>query len=133
MPPKAPDRGTWYHELEGFDGFYLEDSYLLGTQESHDAIAFGLLAVLTELHPAYRAPGPEEAHCYRDARLVFSGCTHLRWRRRDFKPIQDPDGSMDYGNIDAFFLADGVYHLSGEWGEVEIEAEVCRIDLAPGS
>ncbi|MEO9123109.1 MAG: hypothetical protein ABI262_00210 [Microcoleus sp.] len=42
----------------------------------------------------------------------------------NISPIADPDGSIDYGNIDEFFRADGKYYLRvGEWGELTIVSD----------
>jgi hypothetical protein len=41
--------------------------------------------------------------------------------------IADPDGSVDYGNIDDFFMEDDKYYLRGEWGELTIVSDPPRL------
>ncbi len=36
------------------------------------------------------------------------------------RPIEDPDGTIDFGNIDAFTREGNRYALEGEWGRVVI-------------
>ncbi|MEG4208559.1 hypothetical protein [Microcoleus sp. S13_B4] len=41
----------------------------------------------------------------------------------NISPIADPDGGVDYGNIDEFFRAEDKYYLRGEWGELTIVSD----------
>ena len=34
--------------------------------------------------------------------------------------MPDLVGPPDYGNIDVFHFSEGIYHLIGDWGELEI-------------
>lgn len=47
-----------YHSLPGFEGIYLEDSYVLDIQTEPDSVDIFLEAVLTEKHPRYMSPKP---------------------------------------------------------------------------
>jgi hypothetical protein len=60
-----------YESLPGFDGYYLEDSYVLRIDARSDEATFWLDVVLTPKHPLYSPPKPGEQHSYRRARLVF--------------------------------------------------------------
>ena len=46
-------------------------------------------------------------------------------------PNEDPSGEVDYGNIDAFYLVDGNYHIAGEWGVLHIVSSAPTFDLLP--
>ena len=121
---------TSYEDLPGFDGVYLEDSYLLSVEEDDD-IVFVVEAVLTPKHRQYAPPRPGEQHSYRQQRIVFPAPAQAQWLERHFMPITDPDGSVDYGNIDDFVKADdGSYELSGEWGAVRIASPMPRLEDA---
>ncbi len=112
-----------YHQLPGLKHVYLEDSYVLNIQISPSSVEFSLLVVLTERHPLYTPPQPDERYCYRDGLLRFPKVGRLAWSERlMIKPATDATGEVDYGNIDEFYLTDGHYYLSGDWGRLEIES-----------
>jgi hypothetical protein len=120
-----------YEDDPRFDSYYLEDSYVLGLDESEPSrLVFSLLLVLTPKHPFYSAPEPNEQYCYRNGALTFEGVSAINWAERTFRPVRDSAGEIDYGNIDVFELeANERYDLKGEWGRVTITAETARIDV----
>ena len=115
-----------------FDTYYLEDSYVLGLDESdRSRLVLSLLVVLTSKHPLYLAPPPTEQHCYRKGMLIFDGVCEVNWISRHFKVIADPDGTVDYGNVDSFSIeSEGRYQLKGEWGQVALTAKSASIVLS---
>lgn len=113
---------TPYYELPGFASLYLEDSYLTGVRENAAEISFDLLFVLTEAHSEYQPPVLGEQYCYKHGRIIFEEIATIEWLRRELKPSTDPDGSVDYGNIDSFYNHHGIFELEGEWGKVRIRA-----------
>ena len=118
-----------YKNDSRFDAYYLEDSYLRAVDESEASrLAFSLLLALTPQYPLYSAPPPTDQHCYRNGTLTFEGVGNVNWEERQFKPLRDPDGSIDYGNIDAFEIEpEGRYRLEGEWGRVTLTAQRANI------
>lgn len=120
---------TPYHEIAGLEGVYLEDSYVLGITEKADEISFQVEFVLTEQHPAYRPPLENEQHCYRRGSLTFHGVRDVRWARLSMRPSVEPNGDIDYGNIDAFAERDGIFRLEGEWGELSLSADTVTVSL----
>lgn len=118
-----------------FDAYYLEDSYVLGVDESDPSrLVFPLLLVLTPKHPLYSTPKPSEQHCYRNGALTFEGVSATNWAERTFRPCRDAAGEIDYGNIDVFEVEPGdQYYLEGTWGRVTVRAESARIDVFDNS
>jgi hypothetical protein len=114
-----------------FNTYYLQDSYVMGMDESDPSrIAFSLLLVLTPEHLLYAKPLPSEQHCYRRGVLAFCGVSSVNWTRRNFRPMTDATGEIDYGNIDIFELGpDNLYELDGDWGHVSLTAESASITL----
>jgi len=55
----------------------------------------------------------------------------IRWIKRTDHPAVDAIGEVDYGNIDEMWVANGTYHISGDWGEVELRSEPPSIALEP--
>jgi hypothetical protein len=112
-----------YFELRGFEHLYLEDSYVLAIREDADELRFELEAVLTQNHPRWTPPKPEEHYAYLRVDLVFAHPREVEWLNRSERATVDPDGAIDYGNIDTFTWEDTRFELVGDWGHVRIEAD----------
>ncbi len=111
-----------YWQFSGFENIYLEDSYVLSIN-AKTSIQILLEAVLTGNHSLYTQPLPGEQYCYRRMTVNFPHPQTYDLVLNNISPIADPDGSVDYGNIDDFFSADGKYYLRGEWGELTIVSD----------
>lgn len=119
-----------YHQWPGLEHYYLEDSYVHRLQLDGDELVFDIDVVLTKSHPEYAAPKPGEQYCYRLGHLSFRRPRQVSFvGSGPFRPTQDPDGSTDFGNIDALDLAGGRYRITGDWGVIEVEAEAPTLTL----
>jgi hypothetical protein len=117
-----------YEQLPGFEGYYLEDSFVLGLKVTPEALEFDLLAVVTPVHPEHTTPQPGEQHPYRPARIRFDGLRRLTFLgERTIVPAVDAAGDRDLGNIDALVAAGDSYRISGDWGVIEIESSTPTI------
>lgn len=112
-----------YWQFPGFENVYLEDSYVLSFNKTDSSVEIPIEAVLTETHPLYAPPLPGEQYCYRQMTIRFFLPQTYNFVLKKMTPIRDPDGSIDYGNIDEFFLENGKYYLNGEWGDLTIVSE----------
>lgn len=112
-----------YFKWDGFESIYLEDSFVLKIEESKEEISFKVEVVLTEGHPKYVTPKPNERYCYEIAKIIFKGLKSVEWLDKNNEPFIDANNSEDFGNIDTFELLSGKYHLLGDWGEVLICSE----------
>jgi hypothetical protein len=116
-----------YWQLPGFENIYLEDSYVLSIINAKISIQILLEAVLTENHPLYTPALSGEQYCYRQMTVNFPHPQTYDLVLNNIKAIADPDSSVDYGNIDDFFMADDKYYLRGEWGELTIVSDPPQI------
>ncbi len=113
-----------YGRLAGLKDVYLEDSFVLSVIDEPRSLRFTVLMVLREQHASYVKPTSQERYCYRLGVLEFRDVTAIDWKQRSKKRYRDADGRVDYGNIDVFFREeDGSYHLEGDWGIVDVEAQ----------
>lgn len=112
-----------YYNFNGFEHIYLEDSFVLEIQDDPHMIRFSITAVLTEEHPLYYSPSPDEQYCYRDVSIIFKNVRRVRWITKTIIPYKDVTGVIDYGNIDALFLEDDYYHIEGSWGVLEFMSD----------
>ena len=60
-----------YPSIPGFGHIYLEDSYVLDIIKSKNKICFSMEFVLTEEHPYYSTPKPDEQYCYLKGKIIF--------------------------------------------------------------
>jgi hypothetical protein len=119
-----------YWQFPGFENIYLEDSYVLGCEAKKASVEIFIEAVITEKHPLYSQPLPGEVYCYRRMKIQFPRSQRYHLIPNPMNPIPNADGSIDWGNIDEFFLADdGTYHLIGEWGEIAIASDAPKLIL----
>ena len=119
-----------YNELSGFKNVYLEDSYVLDIRISPRLVDFSLLVVLTEQHTLYTTPSATEQYCYRKAMLQFTNVELVTWMMKSLVPYTDAEGQIDYGNIDEFFFDGKCYHLSGDWGKLNVTSSPPTLEIA---
>jgi hypothetical protein len=102
---------------------YLEDSYVLAIHESPEELRFDLDAVLTETHPLWTKPQPDEQYAYLRMSLVFARPRRVEWIRKAVTEFRDATGEIDYGNIDSIQWDGTAYELAGDWGRVRVESD----------
>jgi len=111
-----------YEELPGLEHLYLEDSWVLAVEEAEHELRFVVEAVLTEQHPQWHPPKPDEQYCYRRVALVFARPRSVEWLgRMDGQPAVDASDEVDFGNIDVSRWEGSVFELEGDWGQVRVE------------
>jgi hypothetical protein len=118
-----------------FDGVDLEDSWVLGWhfEAARNRLVFDLEASLWPGHASYVSPAPDEHTCYKRALLIFESVANIDGLPTvdTVKPYIDPDGSIDYGNIEGLHHAGGgVYELGGDFGEVSINTQLIWVHFA---
>lgn len=123
---------TPYTALPDFEHLYLEDSFILGIEANPGILTVRLDVVLTEDHPDYSAPLPNEQYCYRSALIRFEGVTRLHWLSSSLRPAIDASGEMDYGGVDEFGRDGSTFVLVGEFGHIDVEAAQCNIEFVDG-
>ncbi|MFM6402486.1 MAG: hypothetical protein ACKPFF_37895 [Planktothrix sp.] len=111
-----------YSQISPLKDIYLEDSYVLDIK---DATTYELEVVLCESHPLYTPPLEGEQYCYKKCTLTFPNPTSSGLFLTHASPCVDPDGSLDYGNIDVLHFDDEIneYYLEGEWGSSRIVSD----------
>lgn len=113
----------------GFANVHLTDSWVLDVTVRPGEVVFDLDLVVLPGHPSYGEPLPDEQYCYRSAALRFPDLAEVTWTMGTGPPAIDPDGEIDYGNIDTLRTDGDVYELDGDWGAMRIVAGAPVIDL----
>ena len=121
-----------------FEGVDLGDSWVLRwqTNEATGQLVFEIEASLWPGHPDYERPPSEDYTCYKQARLIFEGVKTITGLvpMREVKPLSDPDGSLDYGNIEGFrAVGDDTYEFSGEFGDLRVKATGVHLEIGHSS
>ena len=119
----------FYYDLPKLKNLYLEDSYIIDIKQGDKYIEFLIEAVLTEEHPLYHPPLPDEQYCYQNVKLRFLNFDKAIWiEKKDIYNI-DVNKEIDQGNIDYFYKFDNYFYLEGEWGKLKILGTLTSIDV----
>jgi len=115
-----------WRQLENFRGIDLNDSFIMSWELSTEQLFFEFEASIWPESMFYATPKANEYTCYRKATLSFSeiesvnGLTLMESDRY----ATDPDGSIDYDNIDSLSMTNHGFNLIGDFGEVIITGGV---------
>ncbi|MGE0880264.1 MAG: hypothetical protein AB7L13_18860 [Acidimicrobiia bacterium] len=120
-----------YHLLAGLEDVYLEDSYVLDIEAHVTDIRITVQAVLTESHPQYTGRKPGKQHCYRKVVLLFEGFGSYTFQANARSRSIDPDGTVDYQNVDAFTWDESGFALEGSWGSLRTDGGTVSVVLLP--
>jgi len=109
-------------QMNLFRGIDLNDSFILNWNCSDNRLSFAVDASIWPESEYYTKPKKGEYTCYRKATLEFIGINKVSGlvSIESAQSTTDPDGSIDYGNIDSLEESDGSFHLSGDFGTVNI-------------
>lgn len=109
-------------QIKVFKGIDLNDSFVLSWKLSANNLAIEVEASIWPESVYYQEPLDDEYTCYKKASLVFENTEKITGLLdiKSVKPTSDPDGSIDYGNIETLVENDSGFLLSGAFGSVEI-------------
>ena len=118
-------------QIEIFKGIDLNDSFVLNWRHENDHLSFELEASIWPESEYYMAPKQGEHTCYRKATLEFKGVKNISGLKpkESVQSSTDPDGTVDYGNIDDLKAVDGSFLVVGEFGSVTIEGGELRFEI----
>jgi len=118
-------------QIEIFRGIDLNDSFVLNWNYENDQLSFELEASIWPESKYYSMPEKDEYTCYRKATLKFVGVNKVSGLREkeSVQTSNDPDGSVDYGNIDALDIAEGSFFVSGDFGSVKIQGGELQFEV----
>jgi hypothetical protein len=117
-----------WSKIDIFRGIDLTDSFVLSWSHDGNELTFELEASIWPDSEYYSKPQNGEYTCYRKAALKFTGVQSINGLKSiNLVPsTTDPDGSTDYGNIEALSQTETGFNLSGDFGSVNIVGgELC--------
>lgn len=119
-----------YWDIPGFEGRYLEDSWVLKIRPGEGTLTISADLVLRESHPEYRDPRPGEQYCYRLGVIAFDDVTECSWTERGRMPATDASGEEDLGSFDQFEVEDASYLLAGDFGRIVVTSKPPTVSLS---
>jgi hypothetical protein len=117
---------TPWQELREFASVDLAESFVLTWQFTSGALLIDVDLFLCSTHPFYEKPRPSQGACFRPAEIQFPECTVLNGVRSDKADadIANIASAVGSGKIsDLRRIGEGLYRLSGQFGDIEICAE----------
>jgi hypothetical protein len=120
------NESTPWQELREFASVDLAESFVLTWKFASGELLIDVDLFLCPTHPFYEKPRPSQGACFRPAEIQFPECTVLNGVRPDDpdSDIADIASAVGSGKIsDLQRIGEGVYRLSGQFGDIEICAE----------
>ena len=115
---------TPWQELREFASVDLAESFVLTWKLTSGALLIDVDLVLCSTHPFYEKPRPSQIACFRPAEIQFPECTALNGVRADAPDTAAIASAVGSGKIsDLQRIGEGLYRLSGEFGDIQISAE----------
>ncbi len=113
-----------WRKLREFADVDLERSFVLSWHCEAGTLLVDIDLLLLPDHPFYEKPRPAEKVCIRPALIEFPYCQVVKAGTDRGNDIAAVVAGLGIGAITGLrLLADGHYEVSGEFGEVEVEAE----------
>lgn len=110
-----------WRKLREFADVDLEQSFVLSWSHDAGTLLVDIDLLLLPEHPFYEKPRPAEKVCIRPALIEFPFCETVNAGEGDIAAIA---ASLGIGAITGLrLLADGHYEISGDFGDVQIQAE----------
>lgn len=116
---------TSWTALREFKHTDLAQSFILSWELASDLLQIDVDLCLCPDHPFYEVPRPAEKACFRAAHIEFPHCSRLMLSPEDRDlPLEEAIRALGGGRIsDLRRTGEGVYEISGEFGQVVIFAE----------
>ena len=122
-----------WRQMEVFNGIDLNDSFVFDWSYENNCLYFELEASIWPESRYYAEPKPKpnEYTCYRKATLQFVNTVSVTGLKPKSAVMSstDPDGSIDYGNIDTLQVVDGGFELTGNFGHLKISGGELRFEI----
>ena len=111
-----------WRELKIFKGIDLNGSFILNWEHGKDYLSFEIEASIWPESKYYTKPKPNDYTCYRGATLTFINIKAISGLKsiNETPNSTDPDGSVDYGNIDSLQKTNAGYEVEGDFGSVRV-------------
>ena len=106
-------------------GVMIEDCFVFGWRMEEDSLVVDLLFSLWPGNPNYDEPNQGDWTCYKKGKLVVRRAEILEGLRSmsDVETTTDPDGSIDYGELDSALIIGDIIEIWGPFGGVRTKVQ----------
>lgn len=118
-----------YWSIHGFEGLYLEDSWVLDITARPEVLELVVDLVILESHPSYEKPLLGEQYSYRRGVIRFTGVSSLKWDGQGLVPATDATGERDYGSVDALRATEDGYIVEGDFGRIVVASSQPSVEF----
>ncbi|WP_289028012.1 hypothetical protein [uncultured Paraglaciecola sp.] len=120
-------------DMDLFRGVDLGDSFVLDWSCTSNSFVIKVEASLWPESKHYSPPVNGEYTCYKNASVTFKNIKSIKGivPVNEASPTTDPDGSIDYGNIDALTSNLGQFNICGRFGNVVINGGEVSFSVSP--
>ncbi|QYK13512.1 hypothetical protein K0I63_03060 [Shewanella rhizosphaerae] len=120
-----------WSKSEIFKGIDLNDSFVLDWCCEVNRLSFELEASIWPESEHYSKPAGNEYTCYKRATLRFVNVNDVQGLKLKelVRTTTDPDGTVDYGNIDVLNIEEGSFYLVGDFGSVNIQGGKLEFEI----
>lgn len=98
-------------------------------QAAPGVLVFKVDLTFAASHPELRSPQAGEMHYGREGEIRFTGVSTLSWMEQGAKPAIDANNEIDWGAIDTFTWDGTTFNLSGDFGDIRVEAVALEVML----
>ncbi len=120
------DDVTDWRELREFNAVDMSKSFVLSWETDSESLLIDLDVFLCPDHAFYEKPRPAEKACFRPATLEFPYCSDIAsGADMDIvRSVPDQAATLGHGASEGLRrIGEGCYEISGEFGQVKIDAE----------
>ena len=120
------DDVTDWRELREFNAVDMSKSFVLSWDTDSESLLIDLDLFLCPEHAFYEKPRPAEKACFRPATLEFPHCSDVVSgpEMDTVRSVPDQAATLGHGAIEGLRrIGAGCYEISGEFGQVIINAE----------
>ncbi len=120
------DDVTDWRELREFKAVDLTESFVLSWSTDAESLLIDVDLYLCADHACYEKPRPAEKACFRPAFLEFPYCSGITSGAEtdNGQSVHDIAATLALGAIEGLRrIGEGRYEITGEFGQIEIDAE----------
>lgn len=113
-----------WEEMYEFKGIDLFDSFVSSWSNKVSIFKIKLEVSIWPESKFYSKTVSDEYTCYKSGVLEFNNFSSIKGNIpiESVKPTTDPDGTLDYGNIEYFVKEKDGFEIHGEFGKVFIKS-----------
>lgn len=108
---------------------YIDESLVLGVNETSNRIEFDMHLALLEGHKYFQPSAHGRRYSHKRGRMIFDNVVHREWKAKHFSIFSTAAGGPGDGIVAFFALVKDTYTIYGDWGDIRIRSDPCHISF----